>query len=328
MPDTVLVAGGAGYIGSHLVSLLLDRGYLVRVLDANLYDSPAFERFRGEARCTVLRGDIRHIEDLAPAIRGACAVVDLAAIVGDEACEKDAAAAETINFHATELLSSLCRSLGVRRLVFASTCSVYGASTGTVLSEESPTQALSLYAETKLESERILLRHPSPTERVVLRLATVYGLSQRMRFDLVLNFFTARADSGLPLVVYGGDQIRPLVHVKDAARAFMAAVEGKASAVSGQIFNVGSNEQNVRIADLAQQVRASVPGASVELRVQDRDRRDYHVCFDKIRETLGFCPQVRIQQGIDEILQALRSGSLGDHREDKYYNVRYVYRNA
>ena len=330
MKRTILVTGGAGYVGSHLVPLLLQRGHVVRVIDSDLYASPTVAHLRSQENCTFIKGDIRHIEDLAPAIRGVDAVVDLAAIVGDEACEKDRDAAETINMNATELLLGLCQRYDVQNLVFASTCSVYGAKPKDWLEEHSATAPLSLYAETKLESERILLgaRGETSPQVTVLRLATVFGLSRRMRFDLVLNFFAARAATGEPLIVYGGDQVRPLVHAHDVARAFLMVLDAPGERIEGQVLNVGSNEQNLTIADLAEQVAKTSPTARVERRSSETDPRNYRVRFDKIREFLGFETEIDIQEGAREIIQAIQSKRIQDYLDDRYYNVRYAYKNS
>jgi len=327
MKGTILVTGGAGYIGSHLVRLLIEAGYLVRVVDADLYTSPTVAWLRTTRGCSFLPGDIRHIEDMAPAVRGVDAVIDLAAIVGDEACEKDRDAAETINMHATELLLRLCQRYGVKRLIFASTCSVYGAKQDDWLDETSSTSPLSLYAETKLESEKILLgsRLPGP-EVTVLRLATIFGLSPRMRFDLVLNFFAARAASGKFLVVHGGEQVRPLLHARDAANAFLRTLQAPSNGLQGQIFNAGCDEQNLTIAQLAALVAQTVPGTQIDGKPSERDLRNYKVRFDKIARILGYKTHVSIQQGTKEIVSAIRSGEIPDYLDDRYYNVRYAYK--
>ena len=191
----ILVTGGAGYVGSHLTRLLLERGYRVRVLDKLAWGGEAIAEFAQAPRFELHRGDIRHIEDLVAALVDCSGVAHLAGIVGDPACEKDPDATFGVNLEATRAIVDVARYRRVERFVFASTCSVYGAAEDDWINEGSLLNPVSLYAETNLQSERIILDalRDADTLPTVLRFGTVYGLSARMRFDLVVNIMTAKA---------------------------------------------------------------------------------------------------------------------------------------
>ena len=326
----ILVTGGAGYIGSHCVRLLLDKGYSVRVLDSLLFGDAALQPLMVEAadRLELIKGDIRHVEDVTAATKGCQGVIHLAGIVGDPACELDRDATHTINFEATKILVEMAKYAGVERFVFASTCSVYGAAEDYLLNEGSVLNPLSLYAETNLRSEYVILRgfEGTDTVPVIVRFATVYGSSARMRFDLVVNIMTAKAHYDGKVRVFGGDQWRPNVHVHDAARGLVACLEAPAERVRGEVFNIGSNDQNYRIRDLAEVVCRTLPGTQIENMKDNPDRRCYHVSFDKARYVLGYEVHHTVAHGVLEIAQLLGSGVVDNYLDDRYYNVRYAYK--
>jgi len=206
--------------------------------------------------------------------------------------------------------------------VFASSCSVYGASENDLLTERSRLNPVSLYARTRVLSESIVFDRAADVEPVVLRLATVFGLSPRMRFDLVVNTLTARAVVDGKIAVFGGDQWRPNVHCRDVARAFTLALEAPATAVAGEIFNVGGNAQNHRIAELGSMVADIVGGVAVDNRSEIPDPRNYRVDFAKIQKTMGFVPEYSVAMGIREVAAAVRAHAhLQQHQNPLYHNV-------
>src|SRR2546428_352844 len=255
----VLVTGGAGFIGSHLTRMLLERNYHVRVLDRFDYGRAGIDGV-DDPRLEVIPGDICSSRDVSRALRDVHGVLALAAIVGDPACNLDPEETINLNYTATKVLVEACNFYDVRRVVFASSCSVYGASNHDVLTERSRLNPVSLYARTRALSENILFDRHGDVEPVVLRLATVFGESPRMRFDLVVNTLTARAVVDKKIAIFGGNQWRPHVHCRDAARAFVLALEAPAAAVAGEVFNVGGDAQNHRIADLGDIVARCVEG--------------------------------------------------------------------
>ena len=320
---TVLIIGGAGYIGSVLARLLLNRGYRVRVLDSLIYGDRSLEALQGKRNFELQQGDARDLSALVAAAHGADAIVHLAAIVGDPACELDHDLTLEINLLATRSTKEVATALGVKRLVFASTCSVYGAAES-VMDESSKAQPVSLYGRTKLLSEQLLLApDPSGLCTTVLRFATIYGLSPRPRFDLVVNLFTAQAFTDGKITIHGGSQWRPLLHVRDAASAIVSALEAPVETVDHQIFNIGAEEENYTIAQVGEMVQRVV-GAEV-VRVDDAsDRRSYRVSFEKAGRMLDFRPTVTLEEGIRELAAALRSGAVKDYRLPAYSNVLFL----
>ena len=320
------MTGGAGYLGSTLTRSLLAHGYRVCVLDAQLFGGSGLSGLAGDERVEIIRGDVRSIADLSRAFRGADAVIHLAAIVGDAACQVDPDVTWTTNLQATKLVLEACRHYAIPRLLFASTCSVYGASDDLLLNEGSILQPVSLYAQTRIESELICLGANGPEITTsCLRMATLYGQSARMRYDLVVNIMAARAVRERIVTVFGGDQWRPLVHVADAAEAFVLALEAPAEIVGGEVFNVGSNEQNFRIKELGERI-SRVFDVPVEIRAPSADDlRNYRVAFDKVTHHLGFETRRSVEDACREIRDVLVSHPEIDHRDERYLNHRFPY---
>jgi nucleoside-diphosphate-sugar epimerase len=320
----VLVAGGAGYIGSVLVPLLLEKEHRVTVLDRLYFgDTLAAPRARFGDQLRVVRGDVRGFDrGLLAGVEG---VVDLSGISNDPSCELEPDLTRSVNVDGAKRLVSAAREQGVRRYVFSSSCSVYGHGDGPGLTETSPRRPVSLYARAKAEVEDFLLG-PRGMEVCALRLATVFGLSPRMRFDLAINVMTKNAYVGRRITVDGGGrQWRPFVHVRDAARAFELGLTGDASEVAGQVFNIGSDASNVQILNLAFRVRDAVPGTEVVHAPTDPDLRDYNVSFDKAHRVLGFRAEKGVDDGIREVLAALREGAV-DPDDRRWYTLRqYVF---
>ena len=327
----VLVTGGAGYIGNYVVEEVLENGHTVRVLDSMLWGDDALDPLRDSERLEVREGDIRHIEDLSYAMEGCDAVIHLAGIVGDPACGVNEQATQAVNVEATKTLVEVCKLHNIQRLIFASTCSVYGASELMELNEGSFLNPLSLYAESKIDSEEIILHEThdrfsdndiSPT---ILRLGTIFGWSRRMRFDLVVNILTAKAILEGDIPVYGGEQYRPLVHVHDAARAFADVLEADEEVVEHQIFNVGDNELNYQIKKVGRLVEETIDDAEVRFVEHKEDDRTYRVSFDKINHILGWEAEYDIVDGVEEIKQWMNNEDVTDYERDEFRNSDYPY---
>jgi nucleoside-diphosphate-sugar epimerase len=315
----VLVLGGAGYLGSVLVRQLLDAGRRVRVLDSFMFGEQSLDEVKAHPNCELVRGDVRDIGVVVRCMNGCDAVIHLAAIVGDSACEENEQLAVEVNRAATRMLTDVAVECGVGRFIFASSCSVYGASDSFV-DEQSVVNPLSMYSGMKLDSEQILLRAKSPTfAPTILRLGTLFGLSPRMRFDLVVNLFVARAVFMRAIIVSNGAQWRPLIHVQDAARAFVTILEEPTEGVAGEVFNVGSLGQNVQIGELGRAVTRRIPGTRMET-LESEDRRNYRVAFDKIQKRLGFQCWKTIDHGIQEIYEAIRAGLITDFTTAQFNN--------
>lgn len=316
----VLVIGGAGYIGSVLCRTLLKRGYSVRVLDSLLYGRESVAELDGNPQFELLEGDSRDVSAVFRAMLDMDAVVHLGELVGDPACALDEKLTLEVNLAATRMVAEAAQGYGIKRFVYASSCSVYGASTDT-LDERSELSPVSLYARAKIGCERTLLAlngvdfHP-----VILRLGTVYGLSPRPRFDLVINLLTAKAVCDGEITIFGGSQWRPFVHVEDVAQAIMRSLEAPISSVKGGIFNVGSDKQNYTISQVGELIQRLVPQARLLNQGNDTDRRDYRVSFVKIRRELGFEPHHMVEDGVREIAAALRARKIGNYLDRCYNN--------
>ena len=320
---SVLVVGGAGYIGSLLSERLLQLGYKVRVLDALLYGKEPLRAVQGHPDFQLVVGDCRNIRDMVSAVKDMDAIVDLAAIVGDPACEQDQAAAREINYGATRMLIEVAKGHGVGRFLFASSCSVYGA-TDHEMDERSEVNPISLYAQTKVDSERALLGAQSEDfHPTILRFATVFGLGYRPRFDLVVNLLTARAQQDGKITIFNGEQWRPFIHVRDVVEAIVAAMEAPVRLVSGEVFNVGDSHLNHTLQQVAEIIEREFPGTAVE-HIANSDRRNYRVNFDKIRNRLGFKARYTVQYGVEDLKSAFVKHVIRDYKDLRYHNQRFL----
>jgi len=277
----------------------------------DLCDNKSFE---------IVKGDMRNIPTVVATVKGVDAVIHLAAIVGDPACAVDAEETIENNYFATKMIAEVCKYNQVNRFIFASTCSVYGASSD-ILTEDSELRPLSLYAQTKLKSEESILGllddNFSPT---ILRMGTLYGPSPRMRFDLVVNLLTAKATKEGKIRIFGGFQWRPFVHVEDAAEAYITCLEAPVEKIRGQIFNVGSNEQNYQIEQVGHIIKKIIPDIEIEICKEDTDERNYRVSFDKLSKTLNYRTKKALMDGILEIKELFVKNTTFDYTDSKYNN--------
>ena len=303
----VLVVGGAGYVGGGLTDELTKRGCTFRVYDSLVYE----ETYRKPV--DFVFGDIRDHGKLLPELEWADVVVWLAALVGDGACQLDPEVSEQLNQETVKWLAEHFNG----RIVFLSTCSVYGAQDG-VLDEGSPVKPLSVYAATKLVAEEYL----QDKNAIIFRLGTLFGVGDlfcRLRLDLVVNVLTVRAASHGEITVFGGDQFRPLLHVRDVGIAIADALESPRTG----IYNL--NRQNVRILDLAYQIRNHFPDLVIhKTEMKFQDARNYRVGGEKARRELGFSPRYSIDDGIEEIKALLLAGRLTDLNNPRYANHNYL----
>ncbi len=320
----VLVVGGAGYIGSHVIEQLLKEGMAVRLLDTFICGRESISDFLSHPRFEVVEGDVTDIMKLTEAMSGVSSVVHLAGLVGDPACAVDKSFTRHTNVIATRMLKEVAISMGVPRFVFASSCSVYGASEEEV-DETSPLNPVSLYAVTKIDSEKELLSLIDETFCVtILRFATVFGHSRRPRFDLVGNLFTAQAFNDGRITVMGENQWRPFIHVRDLARAVVTVLKANPDKVRGQTFNVGDSDLNLTIGKLAEEVRKVVAGErEVQIITNNdiNDRRNYFVSFRKIERILNYRASVSVAEGVKEMVAEFKRGSYQHYRDSIYSNL-------
>lgn len=320
---TVLILGGAGYIGSCLVRKLLAAGRKVRVMDSLIYGDYSLHDVVDHPNLQVRVGDCRKLQDLVAAVKDTEAIVHLAAIVGDPACEVDRQASREINYASTRMLIEVAKGNGNCRLIFSSSCSVYGA-TDLLMDEYSNVLPISLYAQTKVDSEEALLEARSDTfHPIILRLATVFGLSYRTRFDLIVNLLTAKAHSEGMITIFNGTQWRPFIHVQDVANGICQVLAAPLDVVSGETYNLGDSRMNFTLGQLADRVLAEFPTTRVEY-VENSDLRNYRVSFEKIRNQIGFECQWTLEDGIREIKRAFDSKLIGDYRDARYSNLQFL----
>jgi nucleoside-diphosphate-sugar epimerase len=319
--QTVLVTGGAGYIGSIVTRNLLSRGYRVVVADALLFGGESLLDLLSHPAFTFTKTDIADSGQVTAlfARHEFDAVVHLASIVGDPACKAQPELAERTIWDGSRGIFELSERHGVGRFVFASTCSNYGKMQGQeMLDEQAPLRPVSLYAELKVRFEQYLLERSSVVDFTVLRFATVYGLSLRPRFDLTINEFVRDALLKGELEIYGPQFWRPYCHVSDIARAITLVLEAPRASVSGSTFNVGSNDENYQKRTIANEVAMQIP-VKITSVGRDEDPRDYRVSFDRIK-SLGFEPRMRLADGIAEVAGAVRDRLIVDPYAARYRN--------
>lgn len=314
----VLVAGAGGYIGIPLCNRLLERGHRVIALDRYFFGK---ERMKGVAEhpaAQILVDDIRHFDP--KHLRGVEAVIDLAGLSNDASAEIDPNLTTSINAEGGMRLARLAREAGVRRYVYSSSASVYGHGVRDRLSETDECRPQTLYAKSKLQVEQQLAQlSAAGFETVIFRNATVFGLAPRMRFDLAVNIMTLRAwKERVIYVMGGGEQWRPFIHVNDVVRALLLGLEADRELVAGEVFNVGGNDMNYQIAQLAQFVLDVIPNVAIHRIPDDPDKRTYNLSFAKIHQRLGFAPTTRVHEGIVEIKQALERGAVAGDDPTSY----------
>lgn len=317
----VLVVGGAGYLGSCVCKKLLERGYSVKVLDNLMFGDHGIKKVYGNENFEFLNGDVRNISTIVDAIKDVQAVIDLAAIVGDPACAHNPKKTIEINNFSTKVLADICKYSQINRFIFASTCSVYGASTDErLLNEDSELNPVSLYADMKLATEKILMdisdENFSPT---IFRMPTLFGASDRMRFDLVINRLTAQAANKENITVFGGDQWRPFIHVEDAAEFYVKALELPIETIGNKILNVGSSVMNYKIIEIANIIK-KITSANIDINQAAIDKRNYKVDFSLSERLFGIKPRFDIEKGVKQMLN-IDKKVIADYKSELYNNV-------
>lgn len=317
------MCGGAGYVGSALVlRLLKDTDFNVTVFDNLMYGGDSlFPFFNFKERFNFIKGDLRdfNFEQL---LQNIDYVVNFAALVGEPICKKYPKEAQQINFDANLKLARASEKKGIERYIFTSTCSCYGKrESDDPISEEGDLQSISLYAETKVNSEKMLLNDLPDLPTVVLRFATAYGMAARIRFDLLLHQLIQEAWEKKKVTIFGPNSWRPLVHVDDIARSVILVLTKNNQIQKKDVFNVGSNDQNFKKIELAEMV-AKRFNADIEIIESKIDPRSYNVSFDKILVELDYQPLLRPNQAIDHIAIALESGLIDNKMLHQSVNIK------
>ena len=328
--DSVLVTGGAGYCGSVLVPDLLDAGYKVTVFDILYYGADHLPA--DNPNLTVVNGDIRDTDTLAKHLPGIDAVVNLACISNDASFELDEALSTTVNMDAFEPMVIAAKKAGVKRFIYASSSSVYGVSDQPDVTEDHPLVPLTLYNKYKGQCEPQLFSHTDESfTGVVFRPATVCGYGPRQRLDVSVNILTNHAINKGKITVFGGNQLRPNLHIQDYSDVVQLLLAAPTEKISNKIYNVGY--QNKSIMDIAQIVKSVVEEIypeqgelPIEVTESD-DPRSYHINSDKIARELGFVPKHTIEEAVRGLCEAFKDGRLPDSfDDDKYFNVRTMKR--
>ncbi len=321
----VLVTGGAGYIGSVLVRQLLNKNFKVRVLDSLKFGGDALYDVMLNPNFEFIKGDIRNEKDIDKALEGIDAVTHLAAIVGDPACKKYSEEAHETNWKGSVSLFERAEKTGVKRFVFASTCSNYGKMTNPdeFITETSELRPLSLYAELKVKFEKFLLDETKNSNicSTSLRFSTVYGFSPRIRFDLTVNEFTRNAVINGEQEIWGAQFWRPYCHVDDLARSVILVLENPEEKVRSNVFNVGCTTENYQKGMIMEEVCKIVSAVKVNYVDSAEDPRDYRVNFEKIKNELGFTITKKVPHGIKEIYTLVKTGIISDPFGQKFRNI-------
>lgn len=328
-PRKILVVGGAGYVGAVLIREMLERGYAIKVLDRLFYGTVGLDEIKDKVELVV--GDIRNFN---PAILDDVeAVINLSGLSNDPTAEYNPEANYEMNTVATGRLAQICKQKGVHRFIFASSCSIYDVGETNddkdiILDETAVVMPKAAYSRSKYEAEKILLAMQDQTFcPVILRKGTVYGFSPRMRYDLVVNAFVKDAMAkGKLTLYYGGEMWRPLVEVRDVAKAYIACLQAEEKKVSGQIFNVVS--KNFRIAELALHVQKALRELGINVEINPdyayKGVRNYRVSGKKLQTVLGLVPSISVEESVKHMIENIKINKYDDFDNPRYYNIKWL----
>lgn len=319
---SVLVTGGAGYVGSVLVPKLLHKGYRVKVLDLYLFGEHVLDAVKDDPNLEQFRGDIRDRNLLNSVISGCDAVIHLACVSNDPSFELNPQIGKSINYDAFFDIVRVSKDSGVRRFIYASSSSVYGIKNAENVTEELCCEPLTDYSKYKALCEEVLLKQRAPGfATLILRPATVCGWSPRLRLDLTVNILTNHAVNQGRMTVFGGQQMRPNIHIEDVTDLYVQTLEWPDEAIDGKIFNAGY--QNLQVMNIAEKVR-SIVGENVEIiTTPTDDNRSYHISSEKIKRELGFVPKHGIEDAVRDLIAAFQGGKVPNPMNGiRYYNIK------
>jgi nucleoside-diphosphate-sugar epimerase len=318
----VMVTGGAGYVGSSLIPKLLNAGYAVSVLDLYLYGDDLFKDLRSNPALREVEGDLRNPDDVGKALEGCDAVIHLACISNDPSFDLNPDLGKSINFDCFRPLVKASKAAGVKRFIYASSSSVYGVKDDPSVTEDLPLNPLTDYSKFKAMCEVVLEEEREPGFIcVTIRPATVCGYAPRLRLDLTVNILTNLAVTNGRITVFGGEQLRPNLHVEDMTDLYLRLLEAEDAAVDGKIWNAGYH--NLKVREIADMVRERI-GDNVEIVVTPTDdHRSYHVSSEKIHRELGFEAKRTVSDAILDLKAAFEAGKIPNSMtDDKYYNIK------
>jgi nucleoside-diphosphate-sugar epimerase len=322
--ERVLITGGAGYVGSELVPLLLSHGYEVVVLDLFIYGKEPLDRVKNHPNLTLIEGDIRNVATVKQAVNGCDHLIHLACISNDPSFELDPDLGKSINFDAFEPLVDAAIDAGVGRFIYASSSSVYGIKDELNVTEDLSLEPLTGYSKYKAACEEILQRKKQEGFAVLtIRPATVCGYAPRLRLDLSVNILTNHAVNNGKIKVFGGSQLRPNVHIKDMVNLYLKTLQLPPEKINGKVYNFGY--ENHSILDIAQMVQ-DVIGQEIPIEiVPTDDLRSYHISSEKIERELGIIPEHTLKEAIADLVEAFHGGLIPNPMGDpKYYNIKMM----
>jgi len=314
----IFITGGAGYVGSVLTPYLINKGHTITVYDLMLYG----DTLKKDKNLNIIKGDIRNAKLLKEAIKGNEVVIHLACISNDPSFELNPTLGKEINLDAFTPLVEISKNLGVKKFIYASSSSVYGVKKEKNVSENMFLEPLTDYSKFKADCEKILFKYKSKDfVTVVLRPATVCGYSPRQRLDLVVNILTNLAYHNREITIFGGDQLRPNIHIQDMIRAYELFINAEDEKINGKIFNIGF--ENLTINQLASEVQ-KVIGADVKIKkLPTSDNRSYHISSKKIQDELGFATNFSILNAIEDLKYAFEKKLLSDCLiNENYFNIK------
>jgi nucleoside-diphosphate-sugar epimerase len=314
----IVITGGAGYVGSVLTPYLISKGHKITVLDLMLYG----DTLKKDKNLKIVKGDIRNIELLKETIKGNDIVIHLACISNDPSFELNPTLGKEINLDAFAPLVEISKNFGIKKFIYASSSSVYGVKTEKNVNESMSLEPLTDYSKFKADCEKILFRYNSKNfTTVALRPATVCGYSPRQRLDLVVNILTNLAYHNREITIFGGDQLRPNIHIQDMAKAYELFIDADDEKINGKIFNIGF--ENLTVNQLASEVQ-KVIGADVTIKkLPTNDNRSYHISSKKIQEELGFVTNYNILNAIEDLKYAFDKNLLSDClKNENYFNIK------
>lgn len=319
MTKNILVIGGGGYVGSELVPTLLQKNYIVSVYDLFIYGKNVLDQNKN---LRLIQGDIRDLKKLNDTVKNFDTVIHLACISNDPSFELNPELGKSINLDCFRPLVEICKSNEVKRFIYASSSSVYGIKKEKNVSENLSLEPLTDYSKFKVECEKILLEYKDNNfETVIIRPATVCGYAKRQRLDVVVNILTNLAFNKRKIKIFGGEQLRPNIHIKDMVRVYLNVIEAKADLVNGEIFNAGYD--NMKVKEIANIVK-KVVGEDVEIdKEETNDNRSYHISSEKIKKIINFVPSFTIEDAVKDLKDAFENKKLPGSLDDSiYFNIK------
>lgn len=324
MSKKILITGGAGYIGSHVVNNLLSSDYEILVLDTLIFDPKSLSKHKNNKKLTIISKDIRDYKSIEEYFENVDTVIHLAALVGEAACKISEKDTVSTNYEATEQLAKISVSKNVKNFIFMSTASSYGVQNiDEIADENTKLNPVSLYAKTKIDCEQMLLKkYSDDLDITIFRPSTVYGDSLRMRFDLILNHLIKDAYFKKEIKVFGPNMVRPLMWVGEPARVYRMIIENTESKFRSQIFNLGYNKENYKKIEIASLVQEKFfKEINLEIVEKDLDLRSYRLNFNKMKEYFNLDPYTDILKESLKIVNNFKEKNYGDVEHKKYYNA-------